>query len=315
MADSPDLVTDILAGTERPFTMEMADELGLTRRQVYGPRYRSVIRGVFIDGRIPDSLVVLAKAALLVAPPGGVLSHFTAACLWSASAPRSSFVHLAYPRHAQTLRKDLKLHRYTYRIEHGRRHGLPVTGPGMTFMHLAVHLDLVQLTAFGDQLVKRRVITVDELTAYALAWVHHGQRAGREAAALVRDRVDSVPESHLRLLLVLAGLPEPEVNHSITARDGTELFRLDLAYVAQKVAVEYDGRWHDTPEQRTKDRIRRRWLTQQGWRFVVVRAADLYEEPDLTLSAVCEALTRRGLPLSGRLSEEYRRYFGSVKLA
>lgn len=295
--------------------MEMADAHGLTRRQVYGSRFRSVLRGVFIDRRVPNTLVVLARAALLIAPPGGVLSHFTAACLWSATAPRSSFVHLAYPRAVQTSRPELKLHRFTYPIERTSRHGLPVTSPGMTFMHLAVHLDLIALTVFGDQLVKRGVTTVAELRAYAQSWAHHGRRAGQEAAGLVRDRVDSVPETHLRLLLVLAGLPEPVVNHEITASDGTVLFRLDLAYVAHKIAVEYDGRWHDDPVQRERDRVRRKWLTQQGWLFVVVRAEGLYEQPELTLAAVCEALTRRGYAMDVGLSEDYRRFFGSVTLS
>ena len=47
------------------------------------------------------------------------------------------------------------------------------------------------------------------------------------AAALVRERVDSPRESRLRLCLVLAGLPEPEVNPVVTV-DGRRVGRVDL---------------------------------------------------------------------------------------
>ena len=306
----------IRPGTERPFTLATASELGLTRRQVYGPLYRTVMTGVFIHRSIPDSLVVRSRAALLVTPPGGVLSHFTAACLWSASAPRSARIHLSYAvKGSQIMRREVQAHRFTYPMERRTRHGLPVTSPGMTFMHLAVHLDLVALTAFGDQLVKRKVITPYELRAYATDWGHHGRLAGIEAAALVRDRVESVPESHLRLLLVLAGLPEPHVNHSVRDAEGEELRRLDLAYPEVMVAVEYVGRWHDAPEQRVKDDERRAWLRSQGWEIVVVRAEGLYETPDLTLQDIREVLVRRGVSVPEVVAEDYRRFFGRLTIA
>lgn len=299
-------------GTQQPFTLAMAEDLGLTQRQIYGPWFRSVLHGVFIDRRIPDSLVVRSRAGLLIAPVGGVLSHHTAARLWAPTGPRSSQIHISYARAAHVRRHEISVHRFRYPMERAWRHGLPVTTPGMTFMHLAVHLDLVQLVTFGDRLVKRAVVTVEQLNGYANAWSHHGGTLGRRAAVLVRDRSESAPESHLRLLLVLAGLPEPAVNHPITAADGTVIYRLDLAYVDLMIAIEYDGRWHDDPEQQVKDAARRARLQRDGWRFVIVRAEGLYESPELTLADVCAALTERGASLSDlRLNEEYRRFFGA----
>jgi hypothetical protein len=65
--------------------------------------------------------------------------------------------------------------------------------------------------------------------------------------------VDSPQETRIRLLLVLAGLPEPCVNLIIRGRDGGWRRRYDLAYEELQLIVEYDGRQHaeDT----------RQWLT------------------------------------------------------
>ncbi|MDO5503484.1 MAG: DUF559 domain-containing protein, partial [Actinomycetia bacterium] len=267
----------ISTGTHQPFTRAMAAEMGISDRRLRSPEFRRVMHGVFVDHRIPDSLPVRTRAALLVAPPGGTASHLTAACLWTANAERSGHIHLSYRFAGTCGRGEIKVHRFGYPIDRSARHGIPVTGPGMTFMHLAVVLDLVKLTAFGDMLVKRKVITPDELMGYARAWSQHGARLGRLAASHVRDRVESVPESNLRMLLVLAGLPEPTVNFPILRPNGEERYRLDLAYPEIMLAIEYDGRWHDEPEQAAKDDLRRTWLRKHGWTVIVIKAEHLYE--------------------------------------
>jgi hypothetical protein len=51
-------------------------------------------------------------------------------------------------------------------------------------------------------------------------------------------------ESRLRMLLVLAGLPEPTVNHIVRDDRGNWVRRFDLAYPDLRIAIEYDGRHH-----------------------------------------------------------------------
>ncbi len=285
--------------------------MGISGRQIRSGQYRRVMQGVFIDHRIPDSLPVRVRAALLVAPPGATVSHLTAACLWTANSMRSGFVHLSYQEASQCNRDEIRVHRFTYPLHKSARHGVAVTSPGMTFMHLAVVLDLVQLTAFGDMLVKRKVISLDELRGYARAWTHHGRRLGQLAASFVREGVDSNPESNLRMLLVLAGLPEPAINPWVLDVDGTPRYRLDLAYLEIKLAIEYDGRWHDDPLQQEKDRARREWLRSQGWTIIVVKAEGLYEDPEPTLDRIASELQGRGVPVAPR-QYDYQRYFGTV---
>lgn len=301
----------IRPGTHHPFTRDTARDMRIPDRQLRSGQYRKVLRGVFIDHRIPDSLPVRARAALLVAPPGATVSHLTAACLWTANSMRSGFIHVSYQVASQCNRDEIRVHRFTYPLERSARHGVPVTSPGMTFMHLAVVLDLVQLTAFGDMLVKRKVISLDELRGYARAWTHHGRRLGQLAVSYVRDRVDSNPESNLRMLLVLAGLPEPLINPWVHDVDGTPRYRLDLAYVDIKLAIEYDGRWHNDPLQQQRDQARREWLRRQGWTVIVVQAEGLYGDPEGTVGRIVAELARLGIRVGPR-QYDFQRFFGTV---
>jgi hypothetical protein len=51
-------------------------------------------------------------------------------------------------------------------------------------------------------------------------------------------------ETRVRLLIVMAELPEPTVNVIIRGEDGSWRMRFDLCYLDQRLIVEYDGRHH-----------------------------------------------------------------------
>lgn len=290
----------------RPFLTDWARVAGVGKRELAGPAYRQIFRGVHVSSRVPDSLVVRCRAAILRAPDRGLLSHETSAQLWVPSWPRSSDVNLAYSRDVRSMGEGLRTHRFTYPMERWTRHGLPVTGPAMTFIHLAVSYDLVRLVCFGDRLVARDAISPEELMVATQTWEVHGRRASISAARLVRARSESVPESQTRLLVVLAGLPEPTCNHPYLV-GGIERYRLDLAWPAFKVALEYDGRWHDEPEQRRRDEIRRKEMRDAGWIIIVIRAEHLYDDPDGVIAQVVDALRRRGCIANPSLA--YQRWF------
>lgn len=299
----------------QPFTCKAATDAGITRHRLRGLGFRPVIHGVYISRDIPDTLVVRAKAALLVAPEYAVLSHETAARLWCPQGPKAARTHLSFSYDAHLSREELSVHRFTYRLETAHRHGLPVTTPAMTFMHLAVRLELVDLVVFGDQLVKRRLISTTDLISYAENWENHGRAAGVRAARLVRDGVDSSPETRLRLLIVLAGLPEPKVNHVIYHRDGTIRHRIELVYEEILLAIEYDGRWHDEEEQQAYDEARRATLAAEGWTFVVVKTEGLYETPDETLQRIVETMRSLGAEVDDPDLSDYRRHFSPINVA
>ncbi len=94
------------------------------------------------------------------------------------------------------------------------------------FVELASLLTLVDLVVVGDHLVRRRRTTCADLVAWCAQSSDRGAQAARRAAAYVRDRVDSPMETRVRMLIVLAGIPEPEVNLTVRAGDGMPLRRV-----------------------------------------------------------------------------------------
>lgn len=119
-------------------------------------------------------------------------------------------------------------------------------------------------------------------------------RRAREAADLVRARVDSRPETHLRLEIVWGGLPEPDVGRDVFDACGGWLARPDLSYPAHRIAIEYDGIHHlQDKRQWAQDILREENLEREGWIVIVVTADQLYKRPHQTVSRIREALRRR----------------------
>jgi uncharacterized protein YgbK (DUF1537 family) len=89
-----------------------------------------------------------------------------------------------------------------------------------TFLDVATRHELVDAVIIGDALVRRELATREQLgRAAAQVRGRPGLRASR-AAAWVRPRVDSPMETRLRLLIVLAGLPEPVTNRDAYSEAG-----------------------------------------------------------------------------------------------
>lgn len=294
----------------QPFTADEARDGGLSRTQLRSENFRKIFHGMYIDARIPDTLVVRSRATLRVAPEGGVLSHWTAARLWGGIVPENANIHVSFMRDVRLRIDGIKPHRFRHRLHIVKRHGLPVTGPEQTLVHLARFLNLLDLVALGDSLVRKEVTTPEALLAYAQGWEGQCRREAVAAARLVRERVDSVTETKLRFLFVLAGLPEPEVDIRIHDADGTIIFRIDLGYRAAKLAFEYDGRWHDEGDQPAKDEWRRNHLSvEEGWRFEIFVAKDVFETPEATIERAAAALESVGIHVPRPLSDSWRPHF------
>lgn len=176
--------------------------------------------------------------------------------------------------------------------------GLRVTSPVDTWCQLASVLSLDDLIKVGDALVRRKnpLATMEALRAAVLRYAgHRGARKLREAFESVRPGVDSPKETELRLLLVRAGLPEPEVNCAITDHLGLKIATGDLVYRRFRVLVEYDGEQHRTDEEQYHwdvDRLDR--IMEEGWRVIRINKSHLRSRPASVLRKVETALRAAG---------------------
>jgi very-short-patch-repair endonuclease len=135
---------------------------------------------------------------------------------------------------------------------------------------------LVEAVVALDVLLAQVVVGKGELAEAAVAGRGgaRGVQRVRRAVALADGRAESPPESRLRVLLALAGLPAVP-QHTVRDAAGEFVARVDLAYPDRRVAIEYDGAWHAESGQFAKDRRRLNRLVAAGWTVLHVTAADM----------------------------------------
>ncbi|HEX3197281.1 MAG TPA: DUF559 domain-containing protein [Propionibacteriaceae bacterium] len=296
----------------RPFSRAQARAPVSGSAKFLGPQFHKILYDAYVSSSVPITTRLRAEAALSLSAPGSYISHHTAAELWGGVVPACSDVHItvrgASPR---SRRQGIKAHSTTGSTITSTVHGLRISSPAQTFLDLASTLDLVDLVVLGDSLVKAKRVTPEDLIAAASEWIGSGAAQARKAARFVRKGVDSPKETRLRMLLVLAGLPEPTVNLIIRNPDGSWRMRFDLSYPGLKLIIEYDGRQHaENGGQWRRDLSRREELDRQGWRWIVVTLDDLRDAPEAVLNRVREALIDRGaVGIRRRFKTEWIRYF------
>jgi hypothetical protein len=116
-----------------------------------------------------------------------------------------------------------------------------------TAFDLARRLPLVDAVVAVDVALHNRAIELAQLRSYVAA---HSRWAGvpqaRRVVELAEADAQSPMETRLRLLLVLAGLPPPQVQ--VPLHDDNERFlgRPDLYCPTRRVGLEYDSGTHRT---------------------------------------------------------------------
>jgi very-short-patch-repair endonuclease len=281
----------------QPFSRADARAAGIARKTLLSSRFHKVFYDCYVSSTVPLSTRLRAKAALAISAPGSFVSHATAARIWGGIVSDPSEVHVTVPSTAvRSSRQGVKAHAGVIGAAVTRFRNLPISTPEQTFLDLATCLDLVALVVLGDSLIKAGRTTAAALRDAALSWRGRGAKLARRAARYVRDGVDSAMETRLRMLLMLAGLPAPDVNFILRHSDGSWWMRFDLCYPSLKLIIEYDGRQHaQDDEQWLHDLKRREALDRMGWRIIVVTRHDYYDTPEEVLRRVGDALIERGM--------------------
>lgn len=293
----------------RPFTRRAGLASGLTDQQLQGAAYRRIFHGVYADAATLITPTTRVEAARLIAPVDAFATHHTAARLLGGVVPDTPITHLGTARARRSRVTNVRLHRYAALPPLVHVAGQPVTDAAQTFLDLAGTLDLIDLVVLGDSLVQAGQCLPQDLRAAAAASHAAWVRSARRAAAYVRSGAESAPETRLRMLVTLAGLPEPQTQVPVPGRGGRVEFRLDLGWEQVKVALEYDGRHHiERRDQWQSDLRRREECEGRGWRFVIVTSPDLYAAPPDLLRRIAATLQERGMVLP-RFRDDWRPHF------
>ncbi|MEV7662951.1 DUF559 domain-containing protein [Paenarthrobacter sp. NPDC089316] len=274
-----------------PFTLTEAKAAGLAHVELWNRiGIQPVSKGIYRPADWDFDLEAAARS-LSAASPGAWISHVTAAKLHNFSLPPwlsdSNELHLSKPRSLPAVRRKGVIG-HTVVVENGEVElirGLWISTRPRTWLDLARVLPLNELVCIGDELIRiprpefeQRDAPFTTLEALRTLVERHKNLQGvvraREALELMRVGADSAPESMLRLAMLDAGLPEPELQVSLRLSDPFSP-SADLGYRKRRVAIQYDGGHHLEEAQYFSDQRRDKAFRAAGWTVLVFGKDDL----------------------------------------
>jgi Protein of unknown function (DUF559) len=280
-----------------PFRGSWAVQRGLlTARVLRGPRYHRLFHDIYVLASAPADLAARSRGALLLSSGQCVLSGYSAAELLGARcAPADANAELTVPGGDLREQPGLTIHRDLLAgdeiIDDG---SVLVTTALRTAWDLARWLPTVEAVAAMDALA--RVGRFAPQTLLRIQGRYPRARWRRRVPGVIDlsdPRAESPMETRSRLVLVLRGLPRPELQYTVYDELGEFIARLDMAYPRLKLAMEYDGRGHLTAWQQQADARRFNKLDACGWSVLRFTSPDVLRTPDAMAAQVREAIARR----------------------
>lgn len=269
-------------------------------------------------GQSPDQVTRLVKRSLLIrqthgvyrAAPAlasfesalwvavlmteGLLSGTTAAYLWGMVEQHSGPIRIivarrrriATPAGVRVLRRDLAAGTSC------RRYGLPVTVRSMAAIDHLVTLPLSAACAFADRALQQGWIGQGQLIE-RLGSPLHGNATVRRVLARMDGGAEAESERMLHRLLRARGIRGWVGNHEVLVA-GVVRARIDVAFVALRIAIEVDGfAYHSDRTRFQRDRRRQNLLVGLGWTVLRFTWTDLHDRPDYVLGTITAALARK----------------------
>jgi len=265
--------------------------VGVSRGQLRGPGYRRLGAGLYRWVGLKESPQLMLSAVARRLPPGAAFSGRSAGWLHGLDLPPCDPIEVTIPEPIGSGRRAGALVRRAplARNEIARRRGLPATSALRTVVDLGGRDPLIEGVVAADMFLHAGLVSVAELRGYVAA---HPRAKGiarlRRVVDLAEPKAESAMETRLRMLLVLAGLPRPDVQVSIHDDHDRFLGRPDLLYSKQRLAIEYDGGNHR--DRMVDDNRRQNGLVGAGLRLLRFTAADVYGTPELVVMQVSHGL-------------------------
>ncbi len=261
------------------------------RRWVAEGRWRRLHPGVYLtDGRQPGAAATVL-AAWLWAGPAALVSG-PAAAFWFGLRDRlNGPVELTLPRTgrgrgrpgAVVRRRDLDLR------DRAEVRGVRLTALPLTVLETAVALP--DGAAFLDRALQRSVRFDRVHEAYCRNIGARGWVRARALLTMAADGAASQSERRLVALFKRAGITGWTLGLTIGP------WKLDLAFPAERVAIEFDGwAWHSDHERFRRDRRKGNEVVLSGWTLLRVTWFDLVEAPDRVIAQIRHALRQPPQP-------------------
>lgn len=254
-------------------------------------RLHDVYRCVYAVGRAELDQLGRWMAAVLACGPGAVLSHGSAAELWGIGKQRGR-LEVSVASDAPRRVKGLVVHRRRALSERDitQHDGIPVTSPLCTLIDLAAGTGCSRLEAAINEADRLNLIDPETLRA-AL-----DETPPRPGVGVLRDLLDrqtftftrSELERRFKPIARAAGLPEPQTCVVVNG------FEVDFYWPQLPLIVETDGlRYHRTPTQQTKDRLRDQAHTAAGIPHLRFTHAQVRDDPAHVRRTLVRATSRR----------------------
>jgi hypothetical protein len=279
--------------TTGPFDLEEARRHGLTKDHLVGASWRRLGGGYYAFRAIAHDPDVVLAAAMRRLPREAVFSGRTAAWLHGLDLPPCEPIEITLPLRCQTSRLvGFAVRRSTVDASEAVIcRGRPATSAVRTIADLGRYLPLIEAVTALDMALHKRLLELVDLRLWAVAHPRYrGLVRLRRAIELAEPATESVMETRLRLVLVLARLPRPLAQISLYDEEGQFVGRPDFYYPLHRLALEYDGSSHR--ENLTGDNRRQNRMVDAGYRLLRFTAADVLSTPYSVVALVRRALSQ-----------------------
>ncbi|MEO6116354.1 MAG: hypothetical protein ABIP33_08225 [Pseudolysinimonas sp.] len=286
-----------------PFAVRDAIDAGIPASRLRAHDLRRPFHGVRVAADSDDSLALQCRALMTRFRAQDAFCGPTAARLWGMPLPpelgSAPDLHVSSLRPAAALRRQGVIGSTRATCDPVRLAGLPVLAPFETALSLGRLIGVADLVAVLDFIItgdlgRGALSSTEKLSEFLTTCDRHpGLGPLRAAAALARVGAWSRPETLLRLILMGAGIPEPELNVRLVHPEGRIVIP-DLAWPSYRVAAEYNGLHHESGDQRVHDLRRADDFCDIGWSTVNVERAELFQNPRSAVKRVARRLAGCG---------------------
>lgn len=280
------------------FRGSLAIAAGLTTpRRLRGPRFRRLFPDVYCPaGDEPPDLLTRSLGAYRLVEGRGVLAGYSAAILLDADcAPHPDVpAEVMVAGGGQRVHDGLLVRRDRIAPGETTQVGdVRCTSSLRTAYDLGRQDDLVEAVVAIDRLANRHRFDPNLLLHFAARYRGNpGTARLCTALAHTNSYAGSPMETRLRMIIVQAGLPYPEVQWVVQDAATRTAVWLDLAWPEHRIGIEFEGAGHTDPVEVLRDAGRYTRLVDRGWRIYRYTKYDVYRTPDRIIGELTRALQR-----------------------